>query len=165
MPFCSGIKVRSGSEIAGLVGHCCTTQAVFGDSRQPCNVIADCLLAHALLPRGASGADRERLGINRWGIPAPTLRPAPVAWSMFAACKHEANVCWVHTPCQQGANTMDVNAILDAAKKAQRLETDMALAAYVRGRGFLTLIGDVLLWLRWKFSGKVAGPHLEAMAA
>lgn len=38
-------------------------------------------------------------------------------------------------------------------------------AYYVRGRGFLTLIGDVLLWLRWKFSGKVVGPHLEAMAA
>lgn len=33
------------------------------------------------------------------------------------------------------------------------------------GRGVLTLIGDVLLWLRWKFSGKIAGPHLEAMTA
>lgn len=32
-------------------------------------------------------------------------------------------------------------------------------------RGVLTLIGDVLLWLRWKFSGKIAGPHLEAMTA
>lgn len=38
-------------------------------------------------------------------------------------------------------------------------------AYYVRGRGFLTLIGDVLLWLRWKFSGKVLAPHLEAMTA
>lgn len=32
-------------------------------------------------------------------------------------------------------------------------------------RGFLTVMQDVLLWLRWKFSGKVAGPHLEAMTA
>lgn len=32
-------------------------------------------------------------------------------------------------------------------------------------RGTLTLICDVLLWLRWRFSGKVAGPHIEAMAA
>ena len=32
-------------------------------------------------------------------------------------------------------------------------------------RGFLTLIGEVLLWLRWKFSGNVAGPHIEAMTA
>lgn len=31
--------------------------------------------------------------------------------------------------------------------------------------GFLTVMQDILLWLRWKFSGKVAGPHLEAMTA
>lgn len=32
-------------------------------------------------------------------------------------------------------------------------------------RGFLTVMQDVFLWLRWKFSGTVAGPHLEAMTA
>lgn len=36
---------------------------------------------------------------------------------------------------------------------------------YVSRRGFLTVMQDVFLWLRWKFSGKVAGPHLEAMTA
>lgn len=39
-------------------------------------------------------------------------------------------------------------------------------AYYVKaGRTFLTLIGDVLLWLRWKLSGKVAGPHIQAFTA
>lgn len=37
---------------------------------------------------------------------------------------------------------------------------------YVKaGRTFLTLISDVILWLRWKLSGKVAGPHIQAFTA
>lgn len=39
-------------------------------------------------------------------------------------------------------------------------------AYYVRaGRAFLTLASDVFLWLRWKFSGKVTAPHIEALSA
>jgi len=37
-------------------------------------------------------------------------------------------------------------------------------AYYVsRARGFLTLIGDVFLWLRWLFGDKVRGSHIDAM--
>jgi len=38
-------------------------------------------------------------------------------------------------------------------------------AYYVRGQGFLTVLWDVLLWLRWRLSGKPKGPHINAMAA
>ena len=43
--------------------------------------------------------------------------------------------------------------------------TQASSAYYVSRRGILTVIGDVLRWLRWKFSGKVAGPHIEAFTA
>ena len=45
--------------------------------------------------------------------------------------------------------------------------TQASSAYYVKpGKAFLTLIGDVLRWLRWRFTGRKPGPdNIEAFAA
>jgi hypothetical protein len=41
-----------------------------------------------------------------------------------------------------------------------------ANAYYVSRKAFLTLLGDVLRWLRWRFSRRTPGPdNIEAFAA
>ena len=60
-----------------------------------------------------------------------------------------------------GIGTRDAHAQDGAAFRV----TQASSAYYVSRRGILTVIGDVLRWLRWKFSGKVAGPHIEAFTA
>lgn len=69
---------------------------------------------------------------------------------MFAACEHGGNVCWVQTACQQGENMQSVNDLLDAAKKAQNLDTDMALAkALGVGRAAVSA---------WRHGGRLPDP-------